>query len=512
MDKTTNRMFRMICLALSLLLLAPDNVWAEPPTNGKKAQSQQKRTAKPAKGAKGRKGGVKAATPTFENPPFMGYLLMDLQSGQILEAQRDTQSYIPASVAKVPSTLAALHILGANHRFVTSLLSSAPVVDGELQGDLILVGGGDPSLTMPGLVDLAHQLQTLGIHRIRGRFLFDESAMIPETSISTEQNDEESYNQGLSALSLDPNRVRLRWMLGRNGQLLTQTNPNLGDIALTLGPTSKTGPTLTYLGGTKVEQWRLNPHGAKSGWDWVPVKRPGRHTAMAFREYCRQNGLLLSEPEPGHPPSNATILASRASAPLQELADSALAHSNNFWTEMIGIMAASRLTGQPQSATSAAKVLSDWIMAQLPQVEWNGFHLTNSCGLSSSSRMTPRQMVAILLLANAAPIGERSYASMLPVSGWKGTLAGRFAGPDTSFRVWAKTGTILYGKALAGYLFTKQNRRLVFAIFASDMEKRKAFDANKGQHSGNDIHRGRAWNTHATGQINALVERWLKHY
>ncbi|MEO5347949.1 MAG: D-alanyl-D-alanine carboxypeptidase [Magnetococcus sp. YQC-9] len=505
----------MICLALSLLMLAPIEAWAEPAAAGKQAQAQKKRTQKPAKGAKARNGhknGVKAATPTFENPPYMGYLLMDLQSGQLLEAQRDTQTYIPASVAKVPSSLAALHILGANHRFVTSLLSSAPVVNGELQGDLILVGGGDPSLTTQGLIDLAHQLKTLGIHRVRGRFLFDESAMIPETSISNEQNDEESYNQGLSALSLDPNRVRLRWMISRNGQLLTQTNPNLGDIALTLGPSSTTGPVLSHLGGTKVEQWRLNPHGARSGWDWIPIKRPGRHTALFFREFCRQNGLILPEPEPGRPPTSATILASRASAPLQELADSALAHSNNFWTEMIGIMAASKLSGQPQSASSAAKLLSDWIMAQLPQIDWTGFHLANSCGLSSSSRMTPRQMVAILFLANAAPIGERSYASMLPVSGWKGTLAGRFAGPDTSFRVWAKTGTILYGKALAGYLFTKQNRRLVFAIFASDPGKRKAFDANKTNHSGNDIHRGKAWNNHATGQINALVEHWLRSY
>ncbi|MFN3077950.1 MAG: D-alanyl-D-alanine carboxypeptidase [Alphaproteobacteria bacterium] len=242
------------------------------------------------------------------------------------------------------------------------------------------------------------------------------------------------------------------------------------------------------------------------------MKKPGRHTALAFQELGRQSGLVLPLPEPGRAPPNAITLASHASAPLSELANSALEHSNNLWTELIGIMAASRLSGQPQSSSSAARILSAWITGQLPQVEWHGFHLANSCGLSANSRLSPRQMVAILLLANAAPVGDRSFASLLPISGWKGTLAGRFTGPDAALRVWAKTGTILYGKALAGYLYTKQNHRLVFAVFASDFEKRKTFDANKGQHVHQEITRGRTWNGQAMAHITALVERWLKTY
>ncbi|MBF0271791.1 MAG: D-alanyl-D-alanine carboxypeptidase/D-alanyl-D-alanine-endopeptidase [Magnetococcales bacterium] len=513
-------MSRMVCLLLCLFLLTPAPTTAAAASTSKQAQSAtKKRAAKSVQSSKAAKNARGAEKPPANRPltPLegtsrLGYLLMDIHSGQLLEVQHDSELFIPASVAKVPSTLAALHILGADHRLVTTVQSNAPVVNGVLQGDLVLVGGGDPSLNMTGLMDLANQLQSRGIYRISGRYLYDESALVAQPNISDEQNEEETYNQGLSALTLDPSRIRLKWMMTRTGEIMTQTTPNLDYISLVAGPSSPTGPTLVYLGGDQKEQWRLNPRGARSGWDWLPLKKPGRHTALAFREFCRQAGLHLPEPVAGRTTPNASILASRSSEPVSELARFALEHSNNLWTELIGMMAAGRLSGQPQSASSAARILSDWIHKQLPQVDWSGFHMANSSGLSSVSRVTPRQMAAILLLANAAPIGDRAYASLLPVSGWKGTLAGRFAGPDTAYRVWAKTGTVLYGKALAGYLYTKQNRRLVFAVFASDFEKRKNFDARMGHHAHGDISQGRSWNSLATAHINALVERWLRTY
>ncbi|MBF0342180.1 MAG: D-alanyl-D-alanine carboxypeptidase/D-alanyl-D-alanine-endopeptidase [Magnetococcales bacterium] len=508
-------MARMLCFVLCLLLAPPNVAWSAPNGDSRETQISKKRTkaAKPQKGAKnGHKPVSEENLPPLDGTSRLGYLLMDMKTGQILESQHASELFIPASVAKVPSTLAALHILGAQHRFVTSVQTPGKVVNGVLQGDLILVGGGDPSLNMSGMIDLVHQLQSQGVQQVQGRFLFDETAMIPEANISQEQNDEESYNQGLSALTLDANRVRMRWMINKSGQLMTQTMPNLRHIIISSAPSSKSGPALLYLGGEKEERWSLNTRGGRSGWDWIPLKRPGRHAALAFRALCHQSGIALGEPEAGRTLPNATVLASHASASLSELADSALGHSNNLWTEMIGIMAASHLTRQPQSSVSAARILSEWLKRQLPQTDWNGFHLTNSSGLSATSRVTPRQLVSILLLANSAPIGDRTYASLLPISGWKGTLAGRFTGPDGAMRVWAKTGTILYGKGLAGYLFTRQNSQLVFAVFASDFEKRRLFDADKTSHTADELHRGKRWNHVAWGHISALVERWLRTY
>ncbi|MBF0429591.1 MAG: D-alanyl-D-alanine carboxypeptidase/D-alanyl-D-alanine-endopeptidase, partial [Magnetococcales bacterium] len=334
--------------------------------------------------------------PSADIPSNLGYLLIDLESGQTLDSFNDQKAFIPASVAKVPSTLAALHILGSSHRFTTTLQAMNSPVNGVLSGDLVLVGSGDPSFSMAGLMDLALQLRLKGVNRIQGRFLYDESALLAETNISAEQNEEETYNQGISALSLENNRIQLNWSITPSGQLLTKILPNLNYISLVLGPASKVGPSMTYLGDEKGESWRLNPRKAHSGWDWLPIKKPGRYTALVFKEICHKVGINLPSPEPGQTNPKAITLAKHASRTLDDMIDATLEHSNNLWTELIGMTAASRLTGQPQTKSSAAKILGEWLTRQLPQTDWKGFHLTNNSGLSASSRISPRQMVEIL--------------------------------------------------------------------------------------------------------------------
>ncbi len=504
-------------LALALLLATP--VLAAQPGPSNAIPKQQKNAIKKyvPKKISVHKSSVSKSVPKAAAKTAridnVGYLLIDLDSGKTLDALREQTPYIPASVSKVPATLAALHILGSHYRFLTLVQTNGSVINGELQGDLVLVGGGDPSLSMAGLMDMALQLRMKGIHSIKGRFLFDESALIPDQNISDEQNEEELYNQGISALSLDSNRIRLNWAINRSGGVITNIVPKLDYLTITLGASSNAGPTLTFLNGNGHEQWRLNPHGKRSGWDWVPIKKPAQYTALVFREFCKTAGLHLPTPEVGRVAPHATTLASHASAPLSDLVDVTLEHSNNLWTELIGMTAASRLTEQPQSSATAAKVLANWMAKQRPEADWSGFHLANSCGLTSASRISPRQMVEILTFANNSLAGgDRVFASLLPISGWKGTLANRFSTPDASLRVWAKTGTILYGKALAGYLFTQQNRRLAFAIFASDFNQRQVFDAKMGHHVSSDIYQGKSWNGQASGLISSLVQKWLNTY
>ena len=72
---------------------------------------------------------------------------------------------------------------------------------------------------------------------------------------------------------------------------------------------------------------------------------------------------------------------------------------------------------------------------------------------------------------------ERGLLSLLPISGWKGTLKDHLWRPSTALKVWAKTGTLAYAKGLAGYFFNQANRKLIFALFISDIEKRKQLDA-----------------------------------
>ncbi|MBF0128231.1 MAG: D-alanyl-D-alanine carboxypeptidase [Magnetococcales bacterium] len=303
-------MSKLFRLLLCLLVTTPHWAYAAPTVSGSKphvGKSTVPKTSKPVK--------TTVTPPPANDTSRLGYLLMDQESGRVLEAFQERESFIPASVSKVPTTLAALHILGSNHRYRTTVQGTGPVVDGVVQGDLILAGSGDPSFNVAGVMDLILQLRLKGIRRVQGRFLYDESALIPEGGISNEQNDEETYNQGVSALSMEFNRAQLQWSLVQ-GQLIARVTPDLdGYITLQLGDASRAGPSLTYLGGDKVERWRLNPRNARSGWEWVPIKKPARFTALFFRALGRQAGIELPIPDAGATPTTAVTLASHASPP-----------------------------------------------------------------------------------------------------------------------------------------------------------------------------------------------------
>ena len=76
----------------------------------------------------------------------------------------------PASVTKAVTALYALDTLGRGHRFATRLLAAGPVEDGVLRGDLVLAGGGDPTLDTDALADMAAGLKRAGVREVTGAF------------------------------------------------------------------------------------------------------------------------------------------------------------------------------------------------------------------------------------------------------------------------------------------------------------------------------------------------------
>jgi D-alanyl-D-alanine carboxypeptidase/D-alanyl-D-alanine-endopeptidase (penicillin-binding protein 4) len=99
--------------------------------------------------------------------------------GTVLLAQAADRAVHPASVSKVPTTLALLHRLGPDYRFVTTFSVRSRIVEGTLQGDLWVEGGGDPSLVDENALLVAEHLNALGLRRVtgtlraRGPLIFD---------------------------------------------------------------------------------------------------------------------------------------------------------------------------------------------------------------------------------------------------------------------------------------------------------------------------------------------------
>ena len=427
----------------------------------------------------------------------VGYLLFDPADGRVLAERQADRPFAPASVAKLPTVVAALALLGPAHRFTTGLHATGAVEDGTLHGDLILKGGGDPSLVGEDVAALLDGLAAQGVRRVAGSFLYDASALPELPEIDAGQPRTAGYNTGLGALSLNFNRVQLAWKRRPDGvvEAGVLSVSDLGrhpvdGIGVAVVPAAET--LVAPLPDRAGERWQLAPRPGAPERIWLPVARPSAVAASVVHAMAAEFGIALPPPIAGLLPAGARALVLHESPPLAELAARMLKHSNNLTAELVGLAAAQTLDPKADTLERSAAVLAGWIRAQRPGVDWTGFRLLNHSGLTTASRMTPRQTAAILMLG-----GEPLWA-LLPGNDEGGPLPG----------VRAKSGTLAYAKALSGFLRTASGRHLGFAFYAGDPPLRAAMDAALDRRVAEMPPEARAWLARARAVQAELLAAW----
>jgi D-alanyl-D-alanine carboxypeptidase/D-alanyl-D-alanine-endopeptidase (penicillin-binding protein 4) len=448
-----------------------------------------------------------AAAVVAARPPgtAIGYLLIDLASGQELAEFNPDLPLIPASTAKLATATVALDVLGPEYRFRTELLIDGQIERGVLRGDLVLRGGGDPSLDVADLLGLAVRLESSGIRQVEGRFLIDDTALPRFSEIEPTQPPQAPYNASIGALSLAFNRVHVAWWGG--GRLDVASLPPLHEARFEGAPPGRLPPGgVELLRNDQEVVWRVADRGRRRQVAELPVKDPGLHAGYMFRQLAGAQGISLLPPARGGTPPGATVLAVHESAPLRYLVQDMLVYSNNMMAELIGLAAAQRLGNPWGGLDVAGDLLLRHLTTLLPEVDWRGATLGNLSGLDGTARLTPRQLAAI------ARYGweHEALPALLPGGGWSGTLTRRFTGTGEALRVWAKTGTLNYGSALAGYLFPTTDRPAIFVTMVADTGAREAYDALLPYPGPSAQKAAAAWLGRARGLQDALVESWLQ--
>ncbi|TWA63369.1 D-alanyl-D-alanine carboxypeptidase/D-alanyl-D-alanine-endopeptidase (penicillin-binding protein 4) [Azospirillum brasilense] len=435
----------------------------------------------------------------------VGYVLFDPDSGAVLAERQPAKPFAPASVAKLPAMAAALAVLGPDHRFETTLHVTGRLGNGVLDGDLILKGGGDPSLSSEGLAELLRDLGALGVTRVTGRFLYDTSALPEMTEIDAGQPWTAGYNTGVGALSLNFNRFRFDWARpAAAGQPVRVSAWSVSDtgrvpldsvtVQLGAGAGAAFTPLAATDGDAEGERWRFAPQPGMAASLWLPVTRPGLAAAHVFRRLATESGIALPAPAPGTVPPTATLAALHRSEPLEVLARQVLRYSNNLSAELIGLAAARRLDPAVRTLLESAAVLTAPAMLAAPRTDWAGLRLLNHSGLSAGSRITPAQTMALIQGAGPAVL------ALLP-----GEDEGKALPPG----VRAKSGTLAYAKALAGTLTTAGGRTLGFAFFVTDEERRAAMDRAMDRRIAEIPPEARAWLVRSRKLQADLLELWI---
>jgi len=161
----------------------------------------------------------------------------------------------------------------------------------------------------------------------------------------------------------------------------------------------------------------------------------------------------------GPVPSGATALAVARSQPVATLVAGMLLTSDNFTAELL-LREVGRDRGG-EGSTPAGSVAADAVASSLG-VEWVGVTADGS-GLSRQDRRSAGEWQRLLHAARSTPWFEALVAG-LPVAGRTGTLADRFGGTPAEGVLRAKTGSIIEGRALSGYLETAGGRAVTFSI------------------------------------------------
>jgi len=427
-----------------------------------------------------------------------GFAAIDIETGQVLEQRNAEKGFAPASVTKSITALYALDTLGPDFRFETTLRATGHIQNGVLNGDLILIGGGDPHLDTDDLAMMVAQLKEEGVQQITGRFLFDDTALPRFNHIVGAQPVHVGYNPSISGLNLNFNRFYFEWKKKGAGYDLRMDargrNVTPKTMRATMTIQEQQEQVFTYSQSGNREAWSvLRGALGKEGGRWLPTRKPALYTAEVFRELSRMNKIDLPAPERSLIPSAGRVIVVHQSDPLTVIVKSMLRFSTNLSAEVLGLMA----SGERGSLAASAAKMNVWAQARLGLA--NAQFMDHS-GLSDQTRVTP------ISFARAMAAAEQIFPEFVDLL--KPIKPRRFNGNlDKSghAQIAAKTGTLNFVSALGGYQMT-QGRKIAFAIFVQDFDKRAKVD-----HAKYDRPRGASdWAKRARRLHHGLLYRWAR--
>lgn len=444
---------------------------------------------------------VESSLPVFTKGEA-SFLAVDLSTGKEVSSLDPMALRTPASVTKLVSGYGALFILGPSHRFKTRVVATGPIKDGELKGDLILVGGGDPLLFVSHLMDLAFALKKKGLKKIQGRFLYDESYFAVEAAVGSLPGAEAAaYNPGFSALTLDFNRMPIHWKVDDAGR--TMVYPAY-PVPWTFEPAKGRSPK--WKESPAGEHWSLGPSFFEDKAS-LPVKRAGKFVAKVFADLCKFQGIVLPTPQAGKASSKGALLAEHLSPPVEAIVESSWEYSNNLVAELLFRHALKKLGNSDDP-----KLLTDWLKKNVPGTDWSSVILENGSGLTTRNKVSAVQLTVLLKKMQSQSVSGRALWSRLPISGWKGTLRESFSEPDIGMRIWAKTGSLSYHAALSGFAFTDKGTPIAFAIFLSDEKGRQKFESAVVNDDESYEEAPREWGKEARAFQDRLLTYWIKRF
>ncbi len=348
--------------------------------------------------------------------------------GTVLLAQMASRAVHPASVSKIPTTLALLRKFGPDYRFDTTFAARGRILDGTLEGDLLVSADGDPSLVDEDAAMITERLNELGIRRIAG-------TLRPQGTWTFDWQSDADGTRLAHALAgmISP----AAWSAVQTLQGGVQTTPSVQTTSTTAGP-----PQIEFLPPATVP---VSTEPATA----VPVTAAPTATTSATTASATTASTTTASTA-----ADGVLLVFR-SEPLLPMLKALDDYSNNIMASL-----ADEAGGAPAVQALARSVVPAGMRSEII--------LGDGAGENPRNRLSPRAAVRLLrVLETQLATTGHTLCDVLPVTGVDpGTLHDRLNGPAEIGRVVGKTGTYgSYGaSALVGAISTTDRGTVYFAI------------------------------------------------
>lgn len=436
----------------------------------------------------------------LDRPPIdqihVGALAVDGNTGEVLFNHNGHRKFVPASNQKILITATAMSLLGLDYRFRTEVWATGSVDDGSLDGDLVLVASGDPSLShrfwksgTAALDALADSVRLAGVDYVAGAAFVDASAWDSATVGPTWEVEDLRYSYGSTggAFAIDEGTLEavvragptvgstaeVGWSpLGTHdfveSRVMTVPSDSTTRIRPSYLPESRkillggtvahgTADTVSFATRDPVRQasavWAraLQRAGVtvEGGWEvgWREGENVGRN--------CR-SGRLDACP-------SARLVAVLESPPMADLVAGILEPSQNWMTEQMVRSLGARF-GETGSWREGIRVVEDFLVDEVG-VDSLDIAPRDGSGLSAYNLVTPRAIVRILRYMQIGPHAAAYRSAMAEPTEDDSTLERRLA--ELQGRLFAKTGTISNVNSLSGYLVRDDGHQVVFSILTN---------------------------------------------
>ncbi|NGP76865.1 D-alanyl-D-alanine carboxypeptidase/D-alanyl-D-alanine-endopeptidase [Balneolaceae bacterium YR4-1] len=426
---------------------------------------------------------------------FWSVIVRD-STGRILEGYNFDKLVQPASNLKLLSSATILDELGEDFTYKTRMLGFGYQEGGTWQGDIIIEGVGDPSISGTFYnEDRFHVLEkfytaidTLGIRKISGNLIGNTAYFDQQPYPKGWSWEDLSFYYGveISALSFNENAVDLtvvadnavgetpeiRWFPFDtdyvnfiNEQVITPSNTEYDEFYRRILGTN------TIILRSKVPQNYVEKES-------LSVLNAPMYFMDTFKKYLNDGGIslggriIIDEQVPETDDDDYTMLSMHESVPVGKMLAEINKESSNFFTEMMLKTAAAEHYDVQGTTDLGLTLIKDFAASM--QMDTTKIELNDGSGMAPATLITPEDLTSLMVkMQNRSDFD--TYKKSLSLAGIDGSLQHRFKGTPLYKKIYGKTGYVSGVRALSGYMTADTGKPLIFSIITNNHTEKTSY-------------------------------------